>query len=320
MTGSILVSVTVLTYNSSEYVLETLESVKNQTYEKLELIISDDNSKDSTKEICENWLLSNQDRFTRIEFVKSSVNTGISANKNRAMRACTGEWVKSIAGDDLLYPHCVEYNVKLLECLPDDCRIINTEKTIFKIDNGKKKILETEGRAGRREIFFNKCLNAKDQLKLAVNYIRPSANGHFINLAMYWDIGGCDETYPMHEDRPLLIRILSNGYRLYGTDEKTVMYRVHDKSIYNKGGELIYSNWFYESEIPVIKDYYFRYMSLMEKSFYNYYFSVTKVVRYCFNKRILFNRLINKVLVLPFELFKKYRQHQVVQRTLRKKC
>lgn len=51
-----LVSVIVITYNSSKYVLETLNSVAAQTYDNIELIISDDCSKDNTVEICRNWL------------------------------------------------------------------------------------------------------------------------------------------------------------------------------------------------------------------------------------------------------------------------
>lgn len=51
-----LVSVIVITYNSSKYVLETLNSVAAQTYDNIELIISDDCSVDNTVEICRNWL------------------------------------------------------------------------------------------------------------------------------------------------------------------------------------------------------------------------------------------------------------------------
>ncbi|MFY7734922.1 MAG: glycosyltransferase, partial [Bacteroidia bacterium] len=46
-----LVSVPVVTYNAAEFVLETLESIFNQTYQNIELIVSDDCSKDNTVEI-----------------------------------------------------------------------------------------------------------------------------------------------------------------------------------------------------------------------------------------------------------------------------
>ena len=50
-----LVSIVVITYNSAEYVLETLESAKAQTYQNIELIVSDDCSADNTVETCSRW-------------------------------------------------------------------------------------------------------------------------------------------------------------------------------------------------------------------------------------------------------------------------
>ena len=58
-----LVSIITPTYNSAKYVLETLESIKSQTYHNIELIISDDASQDNTVDICELWLKENKERF-----------------------------------------------------------------------------------------------------------------------------------------------------------------------------------------------------------------------------------------------------------------
>lgn len=55
-----LVSVSVITYNSAKTVLETLESIKAQTYQNLELIVSDDCSTDNTVELCRNWIEQNK--------------------------------------------------------------------------------------------------------------------------------------------------------------------------------------------------------------------------------------------------------------------
>ncbi|MBR5577209.1 MAG: glycosyltransferase [Bacteroidaceae bacterium] len=50
------VSIVVITYNSSKYVLETLESVKAQDYPNIELIVSDDRSTDNTFELVNQWI------------------------------------------------------------------------------------------------------------------------------------------------------------------------------------------------------------------------------------------------------------------------
>src|SRR5438309_3687253 len=94
-----LVSVIVLTYNSAITVLETLESIKQQTFRNIELIITDDCSKDNTVEICSNWLNSNKGIFVRVIILEVDKNTGTSANCNRGLKASTGQWIKFIAGD-----------------------------------------------------------------------------------------------------------------------------------------------------------------------------------------------------------------------------
>ena len=103
-----LVSVAVITYNSSNTVIETLDSIFAQTYPDLELIISDDCSSDNTVAVCRQWIAEHKTRFVYTTIIESPVNTGISANLNRAEDACKGNWVKGIAGDDLLLPECIE--------------------------------------------------------------------------------------------------------------------------------------------------------------------------------------------------------------------
>ena len=91
-----LVSVVVITYNSAQYVLETLNSIKEQSYSNIELIISDDCSKDKTVEICRDWLAKNKEKFVRTELITVEKNTGTSANINRGIKASKGKWIKSI--------------------------------------------------------------------------------------------------------------------------------------------------------------------------------------------------------------------------------
>ena len=109
-----LVSVIVITYNSAEFVLQTLESINNQKYKNLELIISDDSSTDNTIEICENWVSLNSKFFTNCEIVNFMINTGIPANCSRGVAAANGKWIKLIAGDDLLMPNCISDNINFI--------------------------------------------------------------------------------------------------------------------------------------------------------------------------------------------------------------
>ena len=102
-----LISVIILTYNSSSTVLETLDSVFVQSYKRIELIISDDSSKDSTVELCNNWISLNRSRFESCKVVTSATNTGVTLNVNRGVKECKGEWIKILGGDDLFLSNAI---------------------------------------------------------------------------------------------------------------------------------------------------------------------------------------------------------------------
>lgn len=106
-----LVSVVVITYNSSKYILECLDSIYNQTYQNIELIITDDCSKDNTVEVCKKWLEQFSDRFIQTKQITTTINTGTSANCNRGISETMGKWYKIIAGDDRLLKNCIEDNI-----------------------------------------------------------------------------------------------------------------------------------------------------------------------------------------------------------------
>ena len=75
-----LVSINITTYNSSKFIIETLESAKMQTYQNIELIVSDDSSVDNTVELCKKWIEKNKERFVRCKVITVEKNTGIAAN------------------------------------------------------------------------------------------------------------------------------------------------------------------------------------------------------------------------------------------------
>lgn len=88
-----LFSIIIITYNSSKYVLETLESAKKQTYQNIELVVSDDCSGDDTIKLCAQWIEDNKHRFIRATLVFSQENTGIAANCNRGLKTAKGDSV-----------------------------------------------------------------------------------------------------------------------------------------------------------------------------------------------------------------------------------
>ncbi len=114
-----LVTVSVVTYNSANYIEATLQSVWSQSYPHIELIISDDASTDDTVAICRQWLLKHKERFVRTQIIVSEFNTGVSANRNRAEVTARGCYIKPLAGDDQLTPEAISRYVTHIESHPN---------------------------------------------------------------------------------------------------------------------------------------------------------------------------------------------------------
>lgn len=222
-----LVSVPVVTYNSAKYVLETLESIKAQTYQNIELIISDDCSADNTVELCKKWVDKNRERFVRTQIITSEVNTGVSANLNRAEAACRGEWVKPIAGDDVLMPDCIDNCVNY---------VLDNQEVAYLF--GK---IEAFGASEERNKYFTENvfdysffeLDTKEQLERLVfgeNCIPASTCFFYRGKALEFGITN-DERIPLLEDWPKWINVLNKGLNLHFMDRTTVLYRIHEDSL-----------------------------------------------------------------------------------------
>lgn len=216
-----LVSVPVITYNSSKYVIETLESIKAQTYPKIELIVSDDCSTDNTVELCRGWIEKNKDRFVRTELLTVEKNTGISANANRAGAACRGEWIKGIAGDDLLLPECVQLCIDYVRQHEDVVYLFG------KIDvfGARKEVCENIESVFDYSILKKSAEEQLYQLLFSDNYIPASTAFYNKGKVMALEVKN-DERIPLLEDWPKWINVLKKGVTFHFIDSVLVRYRI----------------------------------------------------------------------------------------------
>jgi len=220
-----LVSVPVITYNSSKYVLETLESIKAQTYPNIELIISDDCSTDNTVEICKEWVEKNRSRFTNCIIIESDVNTGVSANGNRAADACTGEWVKGIAGDDILYPDAIETYVAYVINYPNSYFCFAYITPFGDLDK-----CSFDAYAVYDKNFFKK--GRKEQLDFLYSANCIPAPTFFYNKKQMSILKvKNDERIPLLEDWPKWINLLKKGATFSFIDKETIHYRIREDSL-----------------------------------------------------------------------------------------
>jgi glycosyltransferase involved in cell wall biosynthesis len=107
-------TVVVTSYNRAKYVGLALESILNSTFGNFEVLVLDDASTDGTAAVARS--LAALDR--RIRVVVNEKNLGQFANRNRALELVGTPYLKYHDSDDLMYPHCLETMMRLLEAEP----------------------------------------------------------------------------------------------------------------------------------------------------------------------------------------------------------
>jgi glycosyltransferase involved in cell wall biosynthesis len=113
MSNPPLVSVITVTYNSSNYIKDAIDSILASSYANFELIIGDDASSDNT------WSIIQEYNDDRILAYRNSQNLREYPNRNKAISLAKGKYLIFIDGDDMIYPHGLEFMVKMLHAFPD---------------------------------------------------------------------------------------------------------------------------------------------------------------------------------------------------------
>ena len=98
------ISVIVPVYNIEKYIVNTVESIRNQTYKNLEIILVDDGSSDSSGRILDE--ISAQD--SRIKVIHQE-NGGVTSARIAGIKIATGEWIGFVDGDDFIEPDMYEH-------------------------------------------------------------------------------------------------------------------------------------------------------------------------------------------------------------------
>ena len=94
-----MISVILPIYNKENYIEKCLDSILNQDYKDLQVIMVNDGSVDKTEEICKRYL--SDDRFELV----NQTNKGVSAARNAGMDIAKGEWIAFIDPDDYIEPN-----------------------------------------------------------------------------------------------------------------------------------------------------------------------------------------------------------------------
>ena len=121
-----MISVIVPVYNVEKYLEECLDSIQNQTYSNIEIILVNDGSTDNSKEICEKYCKQDS-RFLLI----NQENQGLSAARNKGVEISTGEYIVFVDSDDIIKTNYLE---KLMQYMTEDVDIVECIFTVKKME------------------------------------------------------------------------------------------------------------------------------------------------------------------------------------------
>jgi|GEM_PF-2492483 len=125
-----LVSILIPTYQGEQFLEATLNSALNQTYPNIEIIVSDDGSKDKTVEIARKFCDQSQNEFK----IYTNKKLGMVENWNFCISVAKGKYIKFLFQDDLLKSDCIEEMVKLAE-KDEEIGLVFSPRSIF-LSNG----------------------------------------------------------------------------------------------------------------------------------------------------------------------------------------
>ena len=217
MTGQPLISVIVPVYNVADYLDQCLESIVNQPYRQLEILVIDDGSTDESGAMCDRWA----ERDERIRVIHQP-NGGLSAARNTALDMMTGEMVIMVDSDDLLHPDAI--NVLLHTMDDQQADAVVTDFVSFYGDDVTWAATSSTGR--------NPKLYDRQGALMAIYYQKELSNsscGRLFKASLFDGV-----RFPLgqlYEDLAIMYPLYQHSNRVVKIDDRLYGYRQRPTSI-----------------------------------------------------------------------------------------
>ncbi|UZD42489.1 glycosyltransferase family 2 protein [Selenomonas sputigena] len=151
-----LISVVVPVYNNEKYLSRCIESILNQTYPNIEIILVDDGSTDQSGALCDDY----GSRYVNVKVIHQE-NSGQAAARNAAMQHVHGSYIGYVDSDDWVEPDMYEYLFQLIKKYGGDCASIDFKMSDgnVAIQNAKERLIVLRG----DEILYHHLLEASQR-------------------------------------------------------------------------------------------------------------------------------------------------------------
>ena len=217
------VSVVVPVYNVEKYLKRCLDSIVNQTYKNIEIILINDGSKDNSRDICEEY----EKNYENISLINQA-NGGLSAARNTGLKHVNGEAVTFVDSDDWLELDAIEYYVESMKknnvdmVVTNNVRIKDYQEEIVQPDNIKEAVLTQEEYAKK---FFKIGGNSIEYYAWSKLYKREIMEGVEFPVGLF------------AEDVLGTFRYMKNAQSIVYSNRVTYNYFINDSGLTAKFGD-----------------------------------------------------------------------------------
>ncbi|MBQ0075138.1 MAG: glycosyltransferase family 2 protein [Prevotella sp.] len=190
-----MISVIIPTYKSRGGLCKSIDSVLDQTYKDVEIIVVDDNNPNTPERKSTEELMSAYADNPRVKYIKHEVNKNGSAARNTGFRASHGEYINFLDDDDYWMPEKLEKQITYLQEHPEYDGVY----TYVIVGNCKNP---------------NNCLTGNIVKEYLMNIVSLQTSCQLLTRKAVEALNGFDESFRRHQDYEFMIRFFLKGFKI----------------------------------------------------------------------------------------------------------
>jgi len=210
-----MVTVVIPSYNHGKFVAAAVQSILNQTYKNIELLVFDDGSQDDSREILQ--VLAEKHGF----YFEPQENMGLTKTLNKALKRARGKYFCMLSSDDIVFPDKLEKQVLFMEKRPD-----------VGLCGGSAIIVDEGGVCDEKQNVFPYSESEFDDVFLMRKKL-PHSVTMIARADVLREIGGYDTEIAL-EDIDVWLRVSYAGYKIVCLNDVFAYYRKHPENTYKK--------------------------------------------------------------------------------------
>jgi glycosyltransferase involved in cell wall biosynthesis len=250
----IKVSVIIPTYKRSEFLTRAIDSILNQTYENIEVVVVDDNDPNSSYRLETESKMSKYSDQSKVVYIKNEKNLGGALARNQGIMMATGDYITFLDDDDVYLPHKISIQIDYM--LKNAFDMSFTDVRIHNMDD---KLMDY-----RSHPYITSTSN-EELLKLHIlHHLTPTAT-YMYKKTVLTTLGGFDDV-KMGQEFMLMLKTIERGFKIGYIPNAYVIQYIHDGERISVGQNKISA----EKELFNFKKQYFEFLSPSQRNYVNF--------------------------------------------------